>query len=163
MTKRISRRWLPALALVAALAGGCEDEDGVVGPGSSVVFRQVDRFGLPAIATVFIPAAQKDAFNQAAPAGDRGQYKDEVVAVLTTFGVDAATADQLANALLPDIQPIDVTQPTAFLNGRTLADDVVTAELGLIFGANAALNDDHVDANDRPFSNAFPYLAEPQL
>jgi hypothetical protein len=38
---------------------------------------------------------------------------------------------------------------------------VITAELGLIFGANAELNDDHVDANDRVFLPGFPYLAAP--
>jgi hypothetical protein len=52
-----------------------------------------------------------------------------------------------------------LSQPTGFLNGRRLSDDVITAELGLIFGSNAALNDDHVDANDRSFLGAFPYLA----
>jgi hypothetical protein len=31
----------------------------------------------------------------------------------------------------------------------------------LIFGDNAALNDDHVDANDVPFLSTFPYLAAP--
>ena len=36
---------------------------------------------------------------------------------------------------------------------------VFTGQLGLIFGSNAALNDDHVDANDQPFLATFPYLA----
>ncbi len=40
---------------------------------------------------------------------------------------------------------------------------MITAELGLIFGANAALNDDHVDANDKPFLGQFPYLAAPSV
>jgi hypothetical protein len=40
---------------------------------------------------------------------------------------------------------------------------VITAELSLIFGANADLNDDHVDANDRAFTASFPYLAAPHL
>jgi hypothetical protein len=122
---------------------------------------QVERVGLPAIATVFIPSGSKDAYNQAAPAGDQAAFRGFVVATLTAFGHPNPNA--LADALLPDIQPINVLQPTTFLNGRGLPDDVITAELGLIFGANAALNDDHVDANDKPFSGAFPYLASPHL
>jgi hypothetical protein len=120
---------------------------------------QEDRFGLPAVATVFIPTALKDAYNTDVPANDRTTYKPLIVAKLLAFGVDAATADALGNALAPDIQPIDLSQPTGFLNGRRLSDDVITAELGLIFGSNAALNDDHVDANDRSFLASFPYLA----
>jgi len=40
---------------------------------------------------------------------------------------------------------------------------VITAELHLIFGSNAALNDDHVDANDKAFLPTFPYLAGPHI
>jgi len=106
---------------------------------------------------VFIPTAERDAYNQGTPATDRANYTDEVVARLTAFGHPDPAA--LAAALLPDVQPINTSLPTAFLNGRRLQDDVITAELGLIFGSNAALNDDHVDANDQPFLATFPYLA----
>lgn len=152
-------RRLPALALGVLLVGAC-DNDGT-GPNLTTDYLQVDRFGLPAIATVFIPTAMKTAYNQAAPAGDVATFKDEVVAVLVAFGYTAGAADALASALLPDIQPIDVTSGAGFLNGRKLADDAITAELGLIFGSNAALNDDHVDANDKAFLSTFPYLAAP--
>lgn len=155
-------------ALVAALALTACDE-GPAGPGSGVAtalrnatLTQTDRFGLPAVATVFIPTAQKDAYNAAAPADDRTAFRSFVVAGLTAFGHPDPGA--LADALLPDIQPADLSQLTGFLaGGRRLQDDVITAELGLIFGANAALNDDHVDGNDRAFPTVFPYLAEPWL
>jgi len=150
----------PALLLVTALSSvaACSDDDG----NGPAVFReatQVERFGLPAIATVFIPSDQKDAYNQAAPAGDRATFRQFVVAVLTAFG--NPDPDGLADALQPDIQPINTSQESGFLNGRRLQDDAITAELGLIFGANADLNDDHVDANDRAFLTSFPYLAAP--
>lgn len=152
------------LVLGVLLAAACEDSSAPFsGPRAeaSVLLNsrlmQEDRFGLPAIATVFIPTAQKDAYNQAAPAGDDATYKSQIVAVLTAFG--HPNPDALADALTPDIQPINTSQPTGFLNGRRLEDDVITAELGLIFGSNTALNDDHVDANDRPFLATFPYLA----
>ncbi|HEV8303437.1 MAG TPA: DUF4331 family protein [Gemmatimonadales bacterium] len=124
---------------------------------------QEDRFGLPAIATVFIPTSLKDAYNRAAPSGDVATFKSLIVEKLMAFGQDATSANALASALTPDIQPIDLSQPTGFLNGRKLDDDVITAELGLIFGSNADLNDDHVDANDKPFLATFPYLAGPHV
>jgi hypothetical protein len=155
------RNTLPsAVLLVTALLSGtaCGDDDDN-GPGTFREATQVERFGLPAIASVFIPSNQKDAYNQAAPAGDPATFQQFVVDVLTAFG--NPDPDGLADALQPDIQPINTSQESGFLNGRRLQDDVITAELGLIFGANADLNDDHVDANDRAFSNSFPYLAAP--
>lgn len=167
-SKRIGPRRLLMLALLGVVLA-CED---TVGPGEDVffgdvpagqLFVQADRFGLPAIATVFIPTAQKDAYNRGVPANDAATYTDEVVAVLMAFGNSMAQANGLAAALLPDVQPINTSMPSGFLNGRRLQDDVITAELGLIFGANAALNDDHVDANDRAFRATFPYLADPAV
>lgn len=150
----------PALLLVTALSSvaACSDDDGN-GPAAFREATQVERFGLPAIATVFIPSDQKDTYNQAAPAGDPATFRQFVVDVLTAFG--NPDPDGLADALQPDIQPINTSQESGFLNGRRLQDDVITAELGLIFGANADLNDDHVDANDRAFLTSFPYLAAP--
>jgi len=124
---------------------------------------QEDRFGLPAIATVFIPTDLRDAYNLGSPSGDVATFKSLIVAKLMAFGQDAASANALASALSPDVQPIDLSQPSNFLNGRTPSDDVITAELHLIFGSNAALNDDHVDANDVPFLATFPYLAGPHV
>lgn len=152
-------------ALVASLiaVSACSN---ATGPGAKALdrladtrFSQIDRFGLPAIATVFIPTAKKDAYNTGVPANDVANYTGDVVGVLTAFG--HPNPNGLAAALLPDIQPFNTGSSAGFLNGRRLADDVITAELGLIFGTNASLNDDHVDANDKPFLAVFPYLAEP--
>ena len=157
---------------VAFTAAGCgdtltptaitpDDAAGAATTGGQINYQQVDRFGKPAVATVFISTSQKDAFNTAAPAGDVANYTAAVVGVLTAFGHPNPAG--LAAALLPDVQPINTSQPTTFLNGRRLHDDVITAELGLIFGSNSALNDDHVDANDVPFRSQFPYLASPHV
>jgi hypothetical protein len=155
-----------SLLLAGLLAAGCADDSAPgTAPNLSQLHnrpaRQTDRFGLPAIATVFIPSSQKDAYNAGQPANDPAEFSDEVVAVLTAFGHPNPSG--LAAALLPDIQPVNTAQPSGFLNGRRLQDDVITAELGLIFGSNAALNDDHVDQNDKPFLAAFPYFAPPHL
>jgi Domain of unknown function (DUF4331) len=161
----------PVACLLAAVAlvAGCDDDrtapsiPGPDEPGLSVLLNrpatQMDRFGLPAIATVFIPTAQKDAFNTAQPSGDRAAFGSFVVSKLQAFG--HPDPQGLANVLLPDIQPINTAQPSGFLNGRRPQDDVITAELGIIFGSNTALNDDHVDANDKRFLSTFPYLAGP--
>jgi hypothetical protein len=129
----------------------------------NATFTQEDRFGIPAINTVFIPSAKKDLFNTSVPASDQANFRGDVLATLAAFGVAPATANGIADAVLPDAQPINVNMPTAFLNGRKPSDDVITGELMLIFGANADLNDDHVDANDKPFLTTFPFLAAPHV
>ena len=167
---RVATKTLQVLPLLALVVVACEDASGPTASprlDASVLMpqelRQEDRFGLPAIATVFIPTNLKDAYNEAPPAQDRANFKSLIVQKLVAFGQTAAAADGLADALTPDIQPIDLSQPSGFLNGRKLDDDVITAELGLIFGSNAALNDDLVDANDQPFLPTFPYLAGPHV
>jgi hypothetical protein len=163
---RLARPLVEA-AMLGVILAGCSDDTGPAGetasPESSVLLSrstaQVDRFGLPAIATVFIPTSSKDAYNTAAPSGDRATFEHFVIEKLTAFGNPDPQA--LADFVQPDIQPLDLTKPTVFPNGRRPQDDVITAELGLIFGSNAALNDDHVDANDKAFLTTFPYLAAP--
>jgi hypothetical protein len=162
----IFRPLVPAV-VVGLLLASCSDGGTAPGasndPDLSVLLNrqttQTDRFGLPAIATVFIPTDQKDAYNQAAPSGDRATFRHFVFDKLVAFGNPNPGA--LADFVQPDIQPVDLSQPTAFPNGRRLQDDVITAELGLIFGSNADLNDDHVDSNDKAFGTTFPYLADP--
>ncbi len=111
----------------------------------------IDRMGRPAIATVFIPADQKDAFNQTQPKDDVAMWKSTLVASLEGLGSDPALAD----ALLPDILTFDTAATAGFLNGRQLADDVIDAELQLITGSSAA--SDNV-ANDNTFRTDFPYV-----
>ncbi len=168
--KRTACRVASLLASLTAIAAGCQNSSApITSPRieASVLMHQQmlqeDRFGLPAIATVFIPTDLRDAYNLGSPSGDVATFKSLIVAKLMAFGQDAASANALASALSPDVQPIDLSQPSNFLNGRKPSDDVITAELHLIFGSNAALNDDHVDANDAPFLTTFPYLAGPHV
>ena len=121
--------------------------------------RQVDRMGRPAINTVLMPSALKDAFNRGQPVNDRTDFGDAARATLMALGNDAPTSAALADALLPDILTIDTSSAAGFLNGRRLDDDVIDAELALVSGG--ALTTDFVDANDLPFLPGFPYLAPP--
>jgi hypothetical protein len=129
--------------------------------------KQIDRMGRPAINTVFIPnnpfepvstePSQKDAFNAAKPNKDQAKFRGEVVDTLEIFyAMGDPTIDALADILLPDILTVDTSDPTGFLNGRRLADDVIDAELALV--TNGAVTTDCVD-NDSAFTDTFPYLA----
>jgi hypothetical protein len=168
MTSRFDPRRIARPLAVLFLAGltmaaDCDDDDDdMMGPDPTPqTFMQLDRFGLPAINTVFIPSAQKQTYNQSVPANDRANFRDEALATLAALGVTGTPAEGLADAVLPDIQPINTSEPTAFLNGRAPSDDVIDGELTLIFGAGTPLSSDNVDANDVPFLSAFPYLAPP--
>src|SRR5439155_1045288 len=123
---------LAALAVVGALLG-CQSPYAPRDIAMSVLLnktlQQEDRFGLPAIATVFIPTTLKDAYNLGSPSGDVANFKSLIVAKLMAFGQDAASANALASALAPDVQPIDLSQPSNFLNGRKPSDDVITADV----------------------------------
>jgi hypothetical protein len=119
--------------------------------------QQVDRMGRPAINTVLISSARKNAFNAAVPRNDRRDFGPEVKAnIMTTFGRSDADAEGLKNALLPDILTIDTAQPTAFLNGRALEDDVIDTELAVLSGDSEAKD---CIVNDSAFLETFPYVA----
>ena len=120
-------------------------------------WTQLERMGRPAINTVFIPADQKDAFNTNTPDRDVSIYTDEVKAALNSLASPAT--DALAGLLLPDILTADFSKPIGYLSGRDLDDDVIDISLQAITGNNAI--GDGVNANDKAFSSAFPYLAAP--
>lgn len=120
--------------------------------------QQVDRMGRPAINTVFMPAALKDAFNQANAKDDQRVFRDAFTATARALGNSADRANTLADFLLPDIMSIDTSSPDGFPNGRRLADDVIDIELNLVSGG--ALTTDCV-ANDSTFRTTFPYWAGP--
>jgi Domain of unknown function (DUF4331) len=130
---------------------------------------QIERMGRPAILTVFIPPNPfepgssadgnlEDQFNQTKPQKDQALWRGEVVNTLLALGNSQARANALADVLLPDILTVNLSAPTAFLNGRNLADDVIDAELNLL--TNGAITTDCI-ANDSTFLSGFPYLGVP--
>jgi hypothetical protein len=141
---------------------------------SGGAYTRVDRFGRPAINTVFIPAnpfeskaSAKDQFNASHPRDDQKNWRAEIVDSLTLLhSLNDATDDKsddskkvegLADVLLPDVMTVDLSKATSFLNGRNLSDDVIDAELGLI--TEGAVKTDCV-ANDSTFSTNFPFLGK---
>jgi hypothetical protein len=159
------------LAMALTVLAACSDSTGVGGLDGieASVLRnetvtQVDRFGLPAINTAFVAAAaDKNAFNAAVPADDAQFLAVASGVIQARYGLSMAQADALADFALPDVQPLG--DLSGFPMGRRPGDDVIDAELGLIFGvfgpAVPPLQSDGVDANDVPFLGQFPYLAAP--
>ena len=105
--------------------------------------EQVDRMGIPALNTVFIPTDQKNRYNELTPLTDQAIFGE-------FFG-------PFETVLLPDLLGFDTASTDGFPNGRRLADDVIDIELQLITGD--ALAGDCVDDNDVPYRDTFPYLA----
>lgn len=169
------------LSLIAFLLpffiSSCGSDDDAT-PVNNDVYAQEDQMGRPAINTVFVTSADKDAFNRTIPA-DQGtafatKFNNQLLALnagysTNALGMDAAT---FTGALATDVLTVTTQGKTTFfdgtnvLTGRALEDDVISVELLLIFGGpdgseNPQLTDDNVSANDKPFLNTFPYLATP--
>jgi hypothetical protein len=141
-------------------------------------FSTEDQMGRPAINTVFVDGTDKDVFNVTAPSSQNAAFQSKFQSKLlalnagyttNALGQDAATFTGL---LATDVLNVSLDGKTTFfdgtnvLTGRALADDVISTELLLIFGgpdgsSNPGLTNDNVDANDKTFSDTFPYLASP--
>jgi hypothetical protein len=140
---------------------------------------QYDRVGRPAINTVFNGFKKvfnsgvdtdKDEFNsiknpQRDPMIDHGKFTNNVITVLQEFSSlgTAYTHDQaaaLAKVLLPDQLPFDTSNPVTngVFNGRSLADDVIDTELGVV--TNGAVKSDCVGPHS-DYLSRFPYLGPP--
>lgn len=165
------------LLAFSSLFVSCKKDDDT-NPFEGNTYQQEDQMGRPAINTVFVSSDDKDTFNETVPSAMGGKFAAKFQARLlalnagyttNALGMDAAT---FSGALVTDVLNVATSGTTTFfdgtnvLTGRALADDVISTELLLIFGgpdgsANPSLTDDHVDANDKPFLNTFPYLATP--
>lgn len=145
---------------------------------------QIDRMGMPAIATAVISSGLKDMYNASTPEDDAmGVYVADIVANVT--GLHAALDDDLtglgltpcmamdcvnqaAPLVVPDVIKIDVSMPSGFPNGRKLADPVIDVTLAVVLldlkvhavdlFATLPLNP---PKNDVDFLPDFPYLADP--
>ncbi len=172
------------VAFTMVFISSCSDNDDAPNnePDFSGTFVQADQMGRPAVNTVFVSSTSKDIFNVTTPSEQgaifQNMFQTNLEALSPAFanagdknalGQDATTFTGL---LATDVLGVSTTGTTTFfdgtnvLTGRTLADDVISVELLLIFGGedgteNPGLTDDNVDANDKPFLTSFPYLASP--
>lgn len=168
--------------LTLCILSACEEDITPTQPDFSGTFAIQDQMGRPAINTVFIPSAMKDAYNITPPSDQAATYQAIMKSGLeglspafsnpgdaNALGQDS---DAFTTLLATDVLNVSLDGKTTFydgtnvLTGRALADDAITVELLLIFGGedfteNPSLSDDHVDANDKEFLTSFPYLAAP--
>jgi hypothetical protein len=138
----------------------------VSGRAERFQYRQVDRFGIATLNTVFnhpsgVAGFSKRAYNLASPEHDLATYRTQFETVLGAVANPNPSAT--AALLLPDELPVNMGAAVtrfAELTGRALADDAVDVALSVTVGI-ASLQSDNVDGNDKAFRTAFPYVAAP--
>jgi Domain of unknown function (DUF4331) len=167
---------LTAVLLGSLTLAACNKKDDV--PVVVDFYEQQDQMARPAINTVFVDAPEKDKFNTTTPSAMgsafAAKFKTKLLALNAGYTTNALgqNADVLTGLLATDVLNVSTTAPTTFfdgtnvLTGRALADDVIDVELLLLFGgptgaSNPGLTKDNVNANDKAFLAAFPYLATP--
>lgn len=160
-----------------------DDDDSADG---NTVYEQVEFLGNPLVSEVTISKANHDEYNRTQPY-NTATFGPQSLAFINAFrGGQPEVANTLGAVLYPDMLIVESSKNPATAGwlswalangwgGRKLTDDVVDAGLSAIFGkiisANGAYCDnftlplctDNVGANDKSFSNTFPYLASPTL
>lgn len=175
---------LSIMALLVFASCGNDDGDIQIEPDT---YATVDQMGRPAINTVFNffgTAEVKNGYNLTLPSNgsaNAAAFTGILNALQTYIFLDPAEFENILgidNAALAGVLAVDVLQSdknsaTSYgsLNGRALSDDVLDVTVILAFsdqsdaGADnqvkGGLISDNVDANDKAFSNSFPYLASP--
>jgi hypothetical protein len=145
-------------------------------------FVQVSRLGWPLVNEVIIPLQDKDKFNRTSPRDDVSNFGayilDPEVPKLLNLVLGAGCAPtppggrtDIVKLLSPndtkaaDLLRININQgqlnkDSHFPNGRALTDDVTDTLLTVACNNGSPIGDG-VDANDKPFTTTFPYLASP--
>ena len=141
-------------------------------PQTAGSYQPVDRMGVPAINTALIPFARKNEYNRATTQDDAaGKFAASIVGTLTALGTDSAHIGILAGVAVTkgDQLRLDtsvantgsqggVNSGAGFPNGRRPTDDVIDTILFLVTNEGLTTGD-HVDANDVPFRDTFPFFA----
>lgn len=145
-------------------------------------YIQVSRLGWPLVNEVIIPLKDKDKYNRTRPKDDVANFGayilDPEVPKLLNLVLGAGCAatpaggrTDIVGLLAPnettpaDLLRININEgqtnaQSHFPNGRALADDVTDTLLTVACNSGSPIGDG-VDANDKPFTTAFPYLASP--
>lgn len=144
----------------------------------SGTFRQEDQMGRPLVNTLFGKDGFRDQFNYTLPSNMQNVFQDIFEERLLNMNPDFTTnilglnATEFTTLMSRDVLWLAQSGVTTYNNGlkiftgRGLEDDVIDDSLIFLYGGpdgteNPNLTDDGVPANDVPFLNAFPYLAEP--
>ena len=141
-------------------------------PKSLGRYDAVDRMGVPAINTALIPFARKNEYNRATTQQDAaGKFATDIVGTLKALGTDDAHIGILASVAVThgDMLRLDTAKSNfgpqggnsagaGFPNGRRPTDDVIDTVLFLVTNEGLTTGD-HVNANDVPFRDQFPFFA----
>jgi hypothetical protein len=150
------------------------------------VYDQVEFLGNPLVSEVTIVKAEHHNYNRTQPYNTPRFLPQSAQFITGVAGRPQAYAEQIGGVLYPDILVVDSSKDPstagwlswALANGwggRKLSDDAVDIAAAAVFssllspaGASCApgqlpLCTDNVPANDKSFSNTFPYLAAPTL
>jgi hypothetical protein len=132
---------------------------------SSGPWRQIDRAGVPAVNVALVPFVQKNRYNASNPTVDKsGFFAPGIVGTLTALRASSAAIGTLAGVAVTngDILRLDVSQASAFPNGRKLNDDVIDTILTIIAGGTLGDSVNANDVNGGVFGTTFPYILQPQ-
>ncbi|MGI8991348.1 MAG: DUF4331 family protein [Bryobacteraceae bacterium] len=138
-------------------------------------YVNIDRCGNPLVNNGLIPATRKDEYNGASTDDDaRGKFQADIIKDLKNFGTDDAHVSMILDVIQRkgDILRLDLTVPNngpgggtnanggfGNMGGRRLMDDVVDFTFTLI--NNGVPLGDNVNANQVPFRDVFPFVADP--
>jgi Domain of unknown function (DUF4331) len=145
-------------------------------------YVQVSRLGWPLVNEVIVPLQDKDKYNRSSPKDDVSNFGSYILdpevpkllnAVLhaNCAATPAGGRTDIVGLLSPngtkaaDLLRINISQgqtnaSSQFPNGRALTDDVTDTLLTVACNNGSAIGDG-VNANDKPFTTTFPYLASP--
>jgi len=142
---------------------------------ASGLYSTVDRQGNPLVVNGLISPPLKNRYNGGTTLEDAaGKFEADLRMNLTNLGTQPAFIEMILTAVQKngDILRLDVTVPNSgpqggtnptggfgMMGGRRLVDDVVDATFTLI--NNGELLTDFVNANEVPFRNEFPFVADP--
>jgi hypothetical protein len=171
--------YLLGIAVLSVASCKKDNNNNSADPNQGVSFSVAgDQAARPGISTVFVSAEDKDKFNGTLPSAMvsafQQKFQSRLMALNPNYTTNALgqTAAQLSGLLASDVLNVSTATKTTYfdgtnvLTGRALNDDVIDVSLLLIFGgpagtSNPGLTSDNVNANDKPFSSTFPYLATP--
>ncbi len=138
-------------------------------------YVNVDRQGNPLVVNGLISPPLKNLYNGSTTQDDvRGLFVEDLTKNLTALATNATFLDMILTVIQKngDILRLDLTVPNSGpqggnnpnggfgkMGGRRLVDDVVDATFTLI--NNGELLSDLVNANEVPFRNEFPFVADP--
>jgi hypothetical protein len=166
---------------VALTACSDDDDNGITGPISTREFVQIERLGNPLVSEVFFLKRDHGLHNTSIPSTDEANgFRTKIETFIRDVaGRNTTVQTTVSSVLVPDmllVFPNRSPSTSGWLGwalangwgGRNLADDVVDAGLGAVFGmlldsvnASPGLASDNVAANDKGFTSTFPYLPAP--